>query len=325
MDSPDNPDWCVALQKVSKRYPGNSVALEEVDFRVRAGEVTGLIGANGSGKTTLLRAVAGELKIDSGSIQTLGATPFPPGKTLRRRLGSLSQQPALDPEMTTRETLRFFCALHGIHGSHAQLRIEEVSGQFAIETILAKRISQLSGGFRQRLHLAAGLIHEPDLILADEPTSALDPETRRLVWNLLAGKAAAGATVIVASHDLVEVERGCDRITMLAEGRKVADGTPADVIASHGATALEAEFEHPVDPDQLQAIDGVDIARVQGNRLTALIGEIPPESILEKLGPVRTYRCEKPSLATAYLKLSGESIGLPPPASAGRNRKGRKK
>src|SRR5690606_21856866 len=149
------------------------------------------------------------------------------------RLGYVSQAAELDPEMTARETLDLFAHLYALPAATRRERIASLAEAFGLTEHLPRLVSTLSGGLRQRLHLAIGLLHQPELLLLDEPTAALDPAGRAFVWNLLRQLSHAGRTIVVASHDLADVSRHCHGIALLHRGRLLASGSPAEVIAAH--------------------------------------------------------------------------------------------
>jgi ABC-2 type transport system ATP-binding protein len=217
---------CSSVRGVSREYPARVRALTDIDLDLPAGTVTALVGANGAGKTTLLRILAGLLAPSSGSVEVLGIPqPAAAGrrqrKELRRRTGYLAQDVALDPEMTGRETLWLLGALYGVSRGERRERIERLGEAFGISSHLLRPVAVWSGGLKRRLHLAAGMIHDPDLLLLDEPTAGLDPEGSDFLWAELVRRAAAGRAVAVVTHDLAAAERSADRIVLLDGGRIV--------------------------------------------------------------------------------------------------------
>ena len=252
------------LTGVVHRYRGDGgravEALAGVDLTLPGGGLTGLVGVNGSGKTTLLRLLAASLPPTAGRVRVLGheapaAGRRRPPRELRRRLAYLPQDPALDPEMRAGETLRLMAVLHGLPRRERRRRVAGVAAAFGLETLLRRRVDALSGGQRRRLHLAAGLLHEPDLLLLDEPAAGLDATAGEALWGELARRAAEGATVVVVSHALAEVERHAGRVVMLDAGRVVADGAPRALLADSGAADLADLFRRRTgrDPAELAA------------------------------------------------------------------------
>jgi ABC-2 type transport system ATP-binding protein len=223
---------------------GGTTALVGVDLELRRGEITALVGANGSGKTTLLRILAGILEPSAGEVEVLGiAQPARSnrgtGRALRRRTSYVSQDPALDPEMTGGEILALVAALYGVRRRGRRRQVAELAESFGVASHLAREIGTWSGGLRRRLHLAAGMIHDPELLLLDEPTAGLDPEGRRLLWADLEARAARGWSVAIVTHDLAAAERHAGTVAILDRGALVAVGSPAELLAVEGGTAAD--------------------------------------------------------------------------------------
>jgi ABC-2 type transport system ATP-binding protein len=232
---------------VAHRF-GGTTALAGVDLELRRGEITALVGANGSGKTTLLRILAGILEPTAGEVEVLGigrpaqshrGTRHALRRALRQRLSYVSQDPALDPEMTGGEILALAAALYGTPRRRRRQQVAELAAGFGVESHLSRPVSAWSGGLRRRLHLAAGMIHDPELLLLDEPTAGLDPEGRRLLWADLEARAQRGRTVAVVTHDLAAAERHAGTVAILDRGALVAVGSPAELLAVDGGRAAD--------------------------------------------------------------------------------------
>ena len=228
--------------RVSKRFPGGVTALDAVDLELSSGQLTALVGGNGAGKTTLLKLIAGQLRPDAGCVTVFDRDPARAGQAMRRELASVSQSPALDPEMTVGETLQFFAVLYELPSGNLPAVVAETARRFGLEAILARRVNACSGGMRQRLHLAAAMLHAPRLVLLDEPTNNLDVEGREFLWGLLLEKARAGVAVLLSTHDLGAVERTADRVLVMHQGRILADARPQDLMREHGVPRLALRF-----------------------------------------------------------------------------------
>ena len=200
-----------SLRGVGVRFAHAAPALAEIDLDVSPG-LTVLTGPNGAGKTTLLRVLAGLQRPDSGNVDI---------PRDRRRIGYIPQEIALDPEMTGRETLALLAALHGVPKRERTDRIARLAESFGTAGHLDRAVASWSGGLKRRLHLAAGMIHDPDLLLLDEPTAGLDKEGNDFLWAELKQRAAAGRAVVMVTHDLDSAERHADRIVTLRQGRIV--------------------------------------------------------------------------------------------------------
>ena len=219
-------------------------ALDGVDLRVESGALCALIGANGSGKTTLLRILAGVLQPSSGTVHILGieSSAGRGDRERRRRSSYISQDPALDPEMTAGETLHLLAALHGVRRTERARRVAEVAAAFGLEDRLGSRIDALSGGLRRRLHLAAGSIHEPELLLLDEPSAGLDPQGSDTLWAELGRRRDRGLTTVIVSHALAAVEEHATAVAILERGKLIAVGAPRALaqVGPNGSKPIEA-------------------------------------------------------------------------------------
>jgi ABC-2 type transport system ATP-binding protein len=221
---------------VSRVWPGGVAALTGVDLDLPRGAVTALVGANGAGKTTLLRIFAALVEPSAGTVEVLGvAEPAAARRlspSLRRRLGYVPQEPALDPEMTGAEILSLLAALHGLGGAERRRRVAELAEAFGAASHLRRRVGTFSGGLKRRLHLAAGMIHDPELLLLDEPTTGLDPEGQEFLWEELTRRARAGRAVAVVTHDLAAAEARAQQVAILEAGALVAAGSPRELVAA---------------------------------------------------------------------------------------------
>jgi ABC-2 type transport system ATP-binding protein len=319
---------------LAKTYRDGTVGLAGVDLTLAAGELVALAGGNGSGKTTLLRLLAGGIAPSAGELSLFG---LPPGHSLvRPRVSYVSQEQALDPEMTSLETLRLFGALHGMAREAVAARIRVLAEELELASYLRRRTSTLSGGMRQRLHLALGLIPSPRLVLLDEPTSALDPHGRAAIWDQLRALAASGCTVLVATHDLGEIERHAARVLLLARGTLAADGTPAALRAAHGRARLVAELAPGAGPggellDCLERIPGVVTVRYLEARRSLTVRAAPGPALddalrrLEGAGlPIAAYARYAPDLSDVFTALAGSPpAGAPEPGRGARCGQGR--
>ncbi|MEP7010670.1 MAG: ABC transporter permease [Acidobacteriota bacterium] len=219
--APKPSDLAASLRRVRKDF-GAVAALTDLDLDLPRGTVTALLGPNGAGKSTLLRILAGRLATSAGTVTVLGVDePAKAGrleqKELRADLGFVPQDLALDPEMSGRETLDLIAALHAVPHARRATRIAEIAAAFGIEKPLDRPVATWSGGQKRRLHLAAGMIHDPALLLLDEPTAGLDAEGTAMLWEELGRRAARGVTVVISTHDHVAAE-AADRVVVLEKG-----------------------------------------------------------------------------------------------------------
>jgi len=240
-------DSALDLTGVTKRY-GILCVLDGLRLQVARGEIVGLLGPNGTGKTTSLRIICGLLRADSGSGHCLG-TPL--GRTAPG-LGYVPQRGGLYDDLSIRENLLFLARAQALPDPSAA--VAAAIAEHGLEARAVQRIGQLSGGWRQRVALAAALLHAPRLLLLDEPTAGLDHEARETLWQRLRRLAADGTAVLVSTHHAEEAER-CDRIGWLAGGRLRVEGRPDRIGDTLGLVACRLSAEPPPHPEQLAIRD----------------------------------------------------------------------
>jgi ABC-2 type transport system ATP-binding protein len=257
----------IAVHKLSKCY-GRATAVAGVTLSLWSGEIWGFVGANGAGKTTTLRMLAGILKPDGGAGQVLGFDLRREAAAIRGRVGYMSQRLSLYPELSVFENLRFRAAVYGLRNPRAAA--ESAIYQFGLVRWARSPANSLSGGWARRLQLAASLLHSPRLVLLDEPTAGLDIAARQEVWRRVEELAAAGAGVIVCTHDLGEAER-CSHTALFANGKVVTAGAPGEITARAPAAAF---FVCGTDVRRLAkdvtAVSGVLASCPQGERLRVI-------------------------------------------------------
>jgi ABC-2 type transport system ATP-binding protein len=216
----------LGAEAVSKRF-GDREALREVSFSAVAGERLAIIGPNGAGKTTLLSILSGVQEPTSGRVS------HPP-----EIIGWVPQQPAVYSKLSVAENLRLFARLEKC--ADVDATVERMLDLTALRERADDEVGKLSGGNRQRVNIAVGLLGEPDVLLLDEPSTALDPRQRELLWEFISSLAAAGTTVFFSTHNVGEAERYADRVLVLADGELLYDGPPRDLIGE--ARDFEAAF-----------------------------------------------------------------------------------
>jgi ABC-2 type transport system ATP-binding protein len=199
-----------------------------VSFEVRRGEVFGLLGPNGAGKTTTFRMLCGLLPVTGGTLRVAGADLRYARASARQRIGYVAQKFSLYGQLSVAENLEFFASAYGLRGHRKRDRIESAMRRFELKGHAQLASGQLPGGYKQRLAMAAALLHEPEILFLDEPTSGADPLARREFWQRITVLAEGGVTVIVTTHFMEEAEY-CDRVAILDAGRILAQGAPAEI------------------------------------------------------------------------------------------------
>jgi len=222
----------IAVRGLRKSY-GAVEAVRAIEFEVRHGEVFGLLGPNGAGKTTTVEILEGYRKRDGGEVEVLGADPATARGDWRERIGVVLQSSAMYETLTVAEMLRLFA------GYYRKPRpVDEVVELVGLQEKRDERVRRLSGGQRRRLDLGLALIGDPELIFLDEPTTGFDPRARRQAWETIRGLRGLGKTILLTTHYLDEAEQLADRVAVLAKGRIVASGTPAELTGAVQATEI---------------------------------------------------------------------------------------
>ena len=223
-------DYAIDVRGLTKRF-GSKTAVNKVDIAVPAGEVWGFLGPNGSGKTTTIRMLCGLLRADEGEGTCLGLDFRTQSERIKRRTGYMTQKFSFWEDLSIRENLDFVARLYGL--PERRKVVDDTLAQLGLTKRQHQLAGELSGGWKQRLALAACMLHDPRLLLLDEPTAGVDPKARRDFWDQIHELSAAGITVLVSTHYMDEAER-CDRIVYILNGNLIARGTVADVIKSAG-------------------------------------------------------------------------------------------
>jgi lipooligosaccharide transport system ATP-binding protein len=228
----------VRARSLRKRY-GELVAVDGIDFDVRAGECFGFLGPNGAGKTTTMKMIYGLAAVDGGELNVLGLDARAQRREVKARIGVVPQEENLDRELTVRENLTMQANFHGLH---VDGRIDELLRLALLDARSGDPIQELSGGMKRRLLIARALVNEPELVVLDEPTTGLDPQARLAIWALLAEMKARGVTLIVTTHYMEEAERICDRLVIMDDGKIVTHGSPLELRDRHDQETLEGVF-----------------------------------------------------------------------------------
>jgi ABC-2 type transport system ATP-binding protein len=313
----------VLIEKLQKRY-GSVEAVKDVSLQVQAGEIFGLLGPNGAGKTTTLRCLCTLTEPDSGKIEVSGVSVIDQPRQARQRLGYIAQDVALDKVLTGRELLELQAALYHLPKAVAQQRISEMLDLLGLQEWADKRTGTYSGGLKKRLDLAAGLLHQPDVLVLDEPTVGLDIESRSAVWNFLRQLRQEGTTVLITSHYLEEIDALADRVAIIDRGTVIASGTPSelkDQVGGDRITLRIREFS-PLDEaeqaksllESLPAVQDVIINSAQGNSLNLVVAPnsdalMGVQQALQKAGlPMFGIAQARPSLDDVYLTATGRTL-----------------
>ena len=250
----------IEVENLTKRY-GPTLAVSNISFEVRKGEVLGFLGPNGAGKTTTMRIITGFLSPTEGRVRVSGFDVVEQPLEAKKRIGYLPENPPVYPDMTVNEYLSFVGRIKAVPSSELKKRIAEVSDKCAVANVSTRQIGKLSKGYRQRVGLAQALIANPDVLILDEPTAGLDPkqiiETRELIKGL-----AGQHTVILSTHILPEVSRTCQRVVVINQGSVVAMGAPEELTSRlQGYETVLVSVQGPAAEimSKLQSVPGVNL------------------------------------------------------------------
>ena len=239
----------ILIDQLTRQFK-ETVAVDNLSLEVHKGEIFGFLGHNGAGKTTTVRLLNGVIEATSGSMRVLGLDPQVDGPHLRARSGVLTETPSLDDRLTAWDILGIYADLYSMPRKAIKPRISELLAEFELDDRANEKVGGYSKGMKQRLALARALLHKPELIFLDEATSGLDPVSAHHVNQLIERMARReGCTVFMATHNLVEAQRLCDRVAILEHGQLVALGTPAELTRQY-VRRLEVEIE--VEEDQAE-------------------------------------------------------------------------
>lgn len=313
----------VLIQNLQKRY-GSIEAVKDVSFQVEPGEIFGLLGPNGAGKTTTLRCLCTLAEPDAGQIEVLGISVPDNPRAARQRLGYVAQEVALDKVLTGRELLQLQAALYHLSRQVTAERIDSMLTLLGLEAWADKKTGTYSGGLRKRLDLAAGLLHQPDVLVLDEPTAGLDIESRLAIWDFLRQLRQSGVSVLITSHYLEEIDALADRVAIIDRGVVIAAGTPAelkDQIGGDRITLRIREFAPLAEAEKAKSmlqdmafVQDVMINPAQGNSLNLVVTPqsdalLTIQQALKDAG-LSTFGVAqaRPSLDDVYLAATGQTL-----------------
>ena len=283
---------------------GSRAVVQGLDLRVARGQVCGFLGANGSGKTTTLRMLCGLLTPDAGEGTCLGMDVIREAPRIRLRVGYMTQRFSFYEDLTVQENLDFVARLYQL--PDRERRIDAVLARSGLSDRRSQLAGELSGGWKQRLALAACVLHDPELLLLDEPTAGVDPKARREFWDLIHVLAAEGITVLVSTHYMDEAER-CHRIVYLSGGKLVVEGSAAEVVARSGLVTFVGTgnglSEAAAGLERVPGVESVAIfgqsLRVSGTRRAPLEQALQPWRARKDL----SWAEEPPSLEDVFIHL----------------------
>lgn len=299
-------DLAIDVQGMTKRF-GDRTAVDHVDLQVGTGEIYGFLGPNGSGKTTFIRMLCGLLRADEGAGTCLGYDVIRQSEAIKRQVGYMTQRFSFYEDLSIRENLDFVARMYSMPARRDAVR--ETIERLGLTERRDQLAGELSGGWKQRLALAACMLHQPKLLLLDEPTAGVDPKARREFWEEIHQLAGQGLTFLITTHYMDEAER-CHRLAFIADGRLLTFGTVTEVIQrSHLTTWSVSGLDLHALAGQLRKRPGVKQAVSFGSMLHVSGDE--PAALEEAIAPFRTGRHEwrriEPGLEDVFIHLMDTS------------------
>lgn len=313
----------VLVEQLRKSY-GAVEAVKDISLTIEPGEIFGLLGPNGAGKTTTIRCLCTLAEPDSGRIEVAGISVLENPRLARQYLGYVAQEVAPDKVLTGRELLQLQASLYHLPRSLAKERIETVLDQLGLQEYANKRIGTYSGGLMKRLDLAAGLLHQPQVLVLDEPTVGLDIESRYTVWSFLRQTREAGTTVLITSHYLEEIDMLANRVAIIDRGVVIASGTPSELKDKVGGDRITLRIREFTPEDEAEkaksllesvpVVQEVIINAAQGNSLNLVVSTESDslstvQQALQDAGlPTFGIARSRPSLDDVYLAATGRTL-----------------
>ncbi len=303
-------DYVIRASKLCRNF-ADLKAIQDLDLMVERGRIYGFLGPNGCGKTTAIRMLTGLLKPSAGEVEVLGFKLPRDAEKLRLRIGYMTQKFSLYNDLTVKENLQFVAKIYGLSRRARKKRIDELLEIYGLEQKTNQFAGNMSGGQRQRLGLAAAVLHQPELLFLDEPTSAVDPENRREFWEQLFDLSDRGTSILVSTHYMDEAER-CHKLAILETGIKRADGSPEELMQQMGAHVVEVASSNLRQlKQQLIELPEVITAAQLGARLRVLVKDSiadPLDFLVQQKGisSLDELSLVRPSLEDVFVTCTGE-------------------
>ncbi|MEP6917206.1 MAG: ABC transporter ATP-binding protein [Acidobacteriota bacterium] len=308
----------LTVTNVRKSF-GAVAALDGATFELRQGELLALLGPNGAGKTTLIRAIAGRVRLDGGEIKVFDTVLD--GRHTPRELGIVPQEIAIYPLLTARENLDVFGSLHGLSGADLARQVDWALEQTGLADRAKEPVKQFSGGMRRRLNIACGVLHRPRIVLLDEPTVGVDPQSRDRIYDMLAGLAASGVSLLLTTHHLEEAEARCSRTVIIDHGKVIAAGTMSELVEQTVGRfrLVTLRLDAPLEPELERALVGASAVDLAGEpaapgvvkaRMRDVALELPPllDRIRQAGRSVEDVEVRGPSLQAVFIHLTGREL-----------------
>jgi ABC-2 type transport system ATP-binding protein len=288
-----------------------------ISFDIKRGEVFGLLGPNGAGKTTTISIITGLIQADKGEINVGGVSMVNQPDMVKRKLGLVPQELALYPTLSAKDNLIFFGSIYGLRGKQLRERIDTVLEIVKLKDRAKDAIQTYSGGMKRRINIAAGLLHEPEILFLDEPTVGVDPQSRNAIFESLESLKEKGLTILYTTHYMEEAQRLCDRVAIIDQGEIIALDTPRHLVDQLGGGMIRLGLNNghlDTVSRRGKTIPSIKDIRMQGNALLvetihaqdALMGLLGITNHLD--AKVTSLEVLEPNLETVFLQLTGKSL-----------------
>jgi ABC-2 type transport system ATP-binding protein len=305
----------VAVEHLRWLY-GSLVAVDDLSFTARPGEIFGLLGPNGAGKTTCISCMSGLLRPSAGQVSVMGHDMATDGRRARQSLGVVPQQIALYEDLSATENLAYWGGACQMRGGDLRRRIQEVLELTGLADRAREPVARFSGGMKRRLNFACGIVHRPQVVLLDEPTVGVDPQSRVRLLDLTRELARNGATVIYTTHYMEEAESLCDRLIIVDHGRIIAQGTLAELrsqVEQRDLVRLSGVFQ----PDAVRRAlggNGIEVLQAEENAVTLAVPDASTRlpaifaRLAETSSEIRSTTLTQPNLESLFMKLTGKEL-----------------
>ena len=302
-------DAVVVARDLTKRY-GQFEAVRGIDFTIARQECFGFLGVNGAGKTSTMKMIYCRTTKTSGRLDVFGVDAQTHPRAIKQRIGVVTQESALDPELTVAENMLLYASFFGIRGAAARAKCDELLRTMNLEAKARSRISELSGGMKRRLAIARALVNDPEMLVLDEPTTGLDPQARLSVWQQLLEFRSAGITLVLTSHYMEEAARLCDRLVIMDEGKILAEGSPRELVDRYAASDVLEMFS--VDLAAARApLDGL-VRRLEQHGETTYLYNDDNRALLTRLAELGVeaprHVARAATLEDVFLNLTGREL-----------------
>ena len=309
-------DSILTVENLWKSY-GETEAVQGLTFELSKGEFFGLLGPNGAGKTTTIGLLTGLIEPNRGDVIIDGVNLFLKPMEAKAKLGLVPQSFALYPTLSARDNLVFFGRIYGLKGKRLEERIGYVLDIVALSDRAQQTVATFSNGMKRRLNIAAGLLHEPEILILDEPTVGVDTQSRIAILESLQSLNQSGATLLYTTHYIEEAQRLCDRVAIMDQGRIIALNSPTHLIQEFGKGMVHMEFNEGVDDDLIEQMKCIGWVRVIDDQKSILQIETDDtkqasRELLDLMktreGLLKTLHLSEPNLETVFIHLTGRTL-----------------